>query len=130
MSFDWNEYFLLAKELSGDSDSVGNEEAKMRSAISRAYYSVLIQARTKISELTGKSYPKQKNTHAWTIGNYISYVNRQDSRTAEKIHEDLKRLLDQRKMADYENDIENLEKELKSALITAEKLIENINKLK
>ena len=124
MSFDWNEYFLLAKELSGDSNSLSNEEAKKRSAISRAYYSTIIQARAKICSLTGERYHR-RNTHAWTIGQYRSHP----TPLAKSIAARLGRLKKRRERADYDDHISSLNAELSSALMEAEKLIEDINKL-
>ena len=124
MSFDWNEYLLLAKKLAGDSDVLSSKEAKMRSAVSRAYYAAIIQARTKISELTGENYP-HGNTHAWTIKKYNAHPNP----LAKSIGSRLKRLKKRREKADYDDHIANLESELSSALAEAEKLIIDINKL-
>ena len=45
MSFDWNDYLTLAQELHQQSSSSNIKEAKLRSAISRAYYAAFIQAR-------------------------------------------------------------------------------------
>lgn len=124
MSFDWNEYFHLAKELSGDKNHNGNEEARERSAISRAYYSVVIQARTKISLLNGEKAPR-KNTHAWTIKKFNSNTSPQ----AKSIGARLLRLKKRRERADYDDHIMNREAELRSALIEAEKLIADIKKI-
>lgn len=87
MSFDWIEYYNLAKELSGDESCKANEEAKNRSAISRAYYSAIIQARAKISKVRSIK-PPFGNTHKWTIDEYRSYP---DSR-AKRIGAWLKRI--------------------------------------
>ena len=45
MSFVWSEYLDLAKELLGDASKSPIEEAKLRSAISRAYYAAFNEAR-------------------------------------------------------------------------------------
>lgn len=42
MRFDWSEYLNLAQELAAISGDSVNNEAKLRSAISRAYYAVLV----------------------------------------------------------------------------------------
>ena len=124
MSFDWNEYFLLAKELSGDQTFKGNKEAKMRSAISRAYYAVIIQARTKICQLNSISFPKG-NTHKWTIDKYTAGQRP----LAQSIGTRLKRLKKRRERADYEDYVKNLISELNSALIEAERLMIDIDRL-
>lgn len=125
MSFDWNEYFLLARELSGDNNLSSSEEAKKRSAISRAYYSVIIQARTKICSLTNRRHPN-RNTHAWTINEYLHHSDP----LARSIGSRLKRLKKRRERADYDNHIRNLDSELISSLSEAEKLIEDVDKLR
>lgn len=122
MNFDWNEYLYLAKELSGDKDYLSNKEARERSAISRAYYSAIIQARAKVCLINGEKFPR-KNTHAWTIGKFISHANPQ----AKSIGSRLKRLKKRRERADYDDHIRNRESELRSALLEAEKLIDEIN---
>jgi len=43
MRFDWSEYFNLAQELAVISSEATNNEARLRSAVSRAYYSVFFQ---------------------------------------------------------------------------------------
>jgi hypothetical protein len=45
MSFDWSHYLELAKELNTGSSGSPIEEAKLRSAISRAYYAAFCVAR-------------------------------------------------------------------------------------
>lgn len=45
MSFDWQEYLVLARELAGSPTVPSTEEARLRSAISRAYYAAFGRAR-------------------------------------------------------------------------------------
>lgn len=45
MSFDGSEFLLLAQELAGKKKGVSTEEARLRSAISRAYYAAFLEAR-------------------------------------------------------------------------------------
>lgn len=45
MSFDWSGYLDVAKELASVALTSANKEAKLRSAISRAYYAAFILAR-------------------------------------------------------------------------------------
>ncbi len=125
MSFNWMEYYNLAKELSRDKTFTSTEEARFRSAISRAYYSVIIQARTQICIILSIQSP-YGNTHAWTIGKYSSHP---DGR-AKRISAWLKRLKKRREKADYENYLPNIESELLSALTEAEKILNELNMLK
>ena len=45
MDFDWKEYFNLAKFLTGDKTIVPHPEAKLRSAVSRAYFAAYCYSR-------------------------------------------------------------------------------------
>ena len=57
MNFDWNEYLIHAKELSGTTQQKCTcKEALLRSSISRAYYSVFIQTRNKLENTFNKHY--------------------------------------------------------------------------
>ncbi len=61
MSFNWSEYLNLAQELAGRSTEPPNQEARLRSSISRAYYAAFCKAR---NYLLGKKYPvPRENTH-------------------------------------------------------------------
>jgi len=51
MSFDWNEYYQLSRELAGLATGIATEEAKMRSAISRAYYAAFCKARDYLQQM-------------------------------------------------------------------------------
>ena len=52
MRFDWSEYLNLAQELAAtNSDSSGNREAKLRAAISRAYYSTFSLAQNYLRDI-------------------------------------------------------------------------------
>lgn len=44
MSFDWHEYYVLARELSGVSSVPSSIDAKLRTAMSRAYYAAFCVA--------------------------------------------------------------------------------------
>jgi uncharacterized protein (UPF0332 family) len=123
MSFDWDQYYVLAKDLAGR-PATPNEEARKRSAISRAYYAAIIQGREKISARSGDSYP-YKNTHHWTIKKF-----KQDpAPDAKRIGSHLKRLKKRRERADYDHKVQNLDSELKSALSEAKSLLKRIKQL-
>ncbi len=58
MTFDWSQYLNLAKEFLCQPTPPANQEAKMRSAISRAYYAAFISARNYLPETEEHSIPK------------------------------------------------------------------------
>ena len=63
MSFDWTNYLNLAQELTGAATTLSNEEAKLRSAISRAYYAAFIQARNHLRDREQYLTPPGGNPH-------------------------------------------------------------------
>ena len=54
MSFDWSEYLKLAQELAGQTGNPASQEARLRAAVSRAYYAVFC-----ISRACGTGLTKQ-----------------------------------------------------------------------
>ena len=127
MKFDWSEYFNLAQELAGTS-----EEAKLRSAISRAYYSVFCLARNYWRDIQqdprlsrNKTY--EINPHQYVPQKFIH--NQSKSQTMTDIGRDLTRLRKMRNKADYEDTFYNLEREARTALMLAQNIISALNEL-
>ena len=50
MSFDWHQYLDLAQELAGQQQKPSTEDARLRSAASRAYYGAYCAARNKLEQ--------------------------------------------------------------------------------
>lgn len=123
MSFNWDNYYSLALKLAGR-DGTPNPEAEKRSAISRAYYAVLIQAREKASVRWDEDYPLG-GTHHWTIKKY----EKDPAPDAKRVGSYLGRLKKRRERADYDNVVDNLDTELESALQEAERLLKTISEL-
>ena len=105
MRFDWSEYLNLAEELaaiSGDSD---NNEAKLRSAISRAYYAVFCLARNYLRDVEQDSRLSRKtpdiNEHQYVAEKFIFHKSK--AKKMIKIGENLSRLRLFRNKADYED---------------------------
>lgn len=65
MSFDWSEYLNVAKELAGIATNPANQEAKLRAAISRAYYAAFIKARNHLRDNEGHSIPRTADAHRY-----------------------------------------------------------------
>ncbi len=64
MPFDWKNYLTLAKFLANeDMTDICSNEASMRSAVSRAYYSVFCYARNYAKEMNGWKHEWNENTH-------------------------------------------------------------------
>jgi len=117
MTFDWSAYYVLAEYLADPGSSVPDREAALRSAISRAYFA---------------AYRTLRN-HLYETKNYRPSRDREDHREVRDwlmnhrcggIAEDLRRLASRRGMADYDNEIGNLEKETQAALMLAQDILE------
>ena len=63
MSFDWNEYLILAERLAA------GDEASKRTAISRAYYCIFNLAYAR-AQTTAGAYPGGEPTHKWCWTKY------------------------------------------------------------
>jgi len=97
MSFDWDDYFRLAKELYDDDNStLHDSEAENRSSISRAYYAAYNRALEKAPHRpTGGSRHRQ----------LIDIFKQSPVPTESQIGRNLERLRDKRNDADYDTDL-------------------------
>ena len=127
MKFDWSEYFYLAKELAETS-----EEAELRSAVSRAYYSAFCLARNYLRDIQldprlswHKTY--DINAHQYVAEEFIYHQSK--SQIMIEIAKDLTRLRIMRNKADYEDTMFNLKKEARTALMLAKNIISALSKL-
>jgi len=133
MRFDWSEYFNLAQELAAtNSDSSANRDAKLRSAISRAYYSTFCLARNYLRDIEKdpRLFRKNRdiNEHQYVAEEFI--YHRSKNKNMVKIGENLSSLRELRNKADYEDTIfNNLQKEASYALMLAENIISALSKL-
>lgn len=64
MSFDWTEYLRLAEELAGLSQTPSAQEAKFRSAVSRAYYAAYCHARNRLG-FPMPPHVQSEHTYVW-----------------------------------------------------------------
>lgn len=127
MSFDWSETLYLAQDLIGKLTKIFSEEAKLRSALSRAYYAAFCKARNYLQDNTPFIASTSKDTH-WDVLN--QFLN--DSNTVRRqIGWDLRFLFNYRKQADYDNNFPRLSLQMvEAALGIAERVISRLAKLK
>ena len=133
MRFDWSEYLNLAQELAAtNSDSSGNREAKLRSAISRAYYSTFCLARNYLRDIEKDQTLLDKNRdinkHQYVANAFINHRNNKKKNMV-KIGENLSRLRELRNKADYEDTMVNLPSVATTALMLAQNIISALSKL-
>jgi len=132
MRFDWSEYLNLAQELAAtNSDSSPNREAKLRSAISRAYYSTFGLAQNYLREIDKDpilfSKNRNINKHQYVAEAFI--YHRSKNKNMVKIGENLSRLRGIRNNADYEDTMFNLPTQATSALKLADNIIALLSNL-
>lgn len=109
MAFQWRSYFDLALELSQRTE----EEAALRSAISRAYYAVYCTARDSLSERplgtahrpVWEAFRSSGNRDRRRVGNKGSALQRT------------------REQADYESSVPDIQRTARKALTDAEELL-------
>lgn len=131
MSFDWHEYEVLARLLAGDSDvdiSQISDDARRRTAISRAYYASLHVAREFIEIHLGLILKNSasKSLHTQVINTYRDDENL----TYIAVGENLNRLRLLRVQADYEKEMSKIRSKTRDALTFARDIFDNIEKLK
>lgn len=124
MSFNWSEYLQLARQLAGKATISANREARLRSAISRAYYAVFIQARNHLRDREGLIIPA-KNTHRYVINVFKSH----SSIERQEIGKNLERLRVRRNQADYNDCFANLPKMTTRLLKLAAKTMTKLQSL-
>ncbi len=99
MSFDWTDYARLAEEL-----RTRHDEASLRSAISRAYYSVFHEARDFLTA-EGIHLSKADSSHKAVWNQYENL----GGRSCRAVGLNGKRLNDNRTRADYDNPLDRIE---------------------
>jgi uncharacterized protein (UPF0332 family) len=127
MSFDWSEYYQLSRELAGLATDVATPEAKMRSAISRAYYAAFCKARDYLQQ----AYPDDEFPQGADI-HY--YVPRRFGSSTDKLRKDiadhLQMLRTYRNRADYDGVVRDLNSTTQQALRRANSVLQQLSKLK
>lgn len=113
MGFDWNEYLNLAEELA----RLGGE-ARLRSAISRAYYAVCLQVR--FHKISGAPERNWDFNH----GPMWSFVKQSRHRVGPQIGTIGRRMHERRCRADYQSDYPALEADVARTLEDAHKILE------
>jgi uncharacterized protein (UPF0332 family) len=126
MSFDWSEYLDLARELVLQSSGPSLSEARVRAAISRAYYAAFCQARNHLSSRQPQlDFPTDAEIHR--------FVREQFQRRLEPMSKavaaNLDRLRDWRNFADYQDTVRNLPYTAQLALSAADAVLTALSAL-
>jgi hypothetical protein len=125
MNFDWLEYLNLAEELAGRSGSSSNQEAKLRSAISRAYYAAFIKARNYLRDTEGIKVPFDRDIHLFVQNQFKHHPDK----NRQKIGQWLGILRVTRNKADYDDKVKRLPRITQRILTMAAEVIASLDKL-
>ncbi|OCR02050.1 hypothetical protein BCD67_07700 [Oscillatoriales cyanobacterium USR001] len=125
MTFDWSEYLNVAKELAGIATTTPEQEAKLRAAISRAYYAVFILARNHLRDREGHSIPTTGDAHQYVAS---QFKQSQDS-NRRFVGDKLKRLRMYRNQADYVDFFPGLTSLTPRVIEISEQVILHLNNL-
>ena len=132
MRFDWFEYFNLAQELAAISGDSANNDAKFRSAVSRAYYSVFCLARNYLRDVEkdprlSRNKNPDINEHHYVAVECIFAYSRGICML--QVGENLSRLRELRNKGDYADTILNLSKDVQTALKLAQNIMSVLREL-
>jgi len=125
MSFDWTEYLALAQDLAGQRVTPPTVEAKLRSAISRAYYAAFCKARNHLRDREGHDIPTTGEAHVKVRDIFRDSPYRQ----RKSIGTTLNRLREDRRKADYDDSIRNLPDITTKALTECNKILMELGRL-
>lgn len=118
MTFDWLEYLRLAQELAGQVVSPPNQEAKLRSSVSRAYYAAFCMARNYLRDIEGYSIPLGVEAHTYVRDEF----KRSSDRVRRKIGNNLDRLRIYRNEVDYDDSVTGLSSTVTMTLMLAQQV--------
>lgn len=126
--FNWRSYLALAELLGKSSD----DEAKLRSSISRAYYAAFCTACNFISHVDHKPLPNDVPIHQY-VANYFggkTHGSKKNNKRA-KIGSELRRMRADRVIADYDGRMSNMKSlnaTVKDILFRSERVISSLKK--
>jgi uncharacterized protein (UPF0332 family) len=126
MRFDWRAYLTLAQDLVSPSTSLPNDEARLRTGISRAYYAVFGTARNSLRA----RYPALVMPTDATIHGFIQrqFAIASDA-FSHSVAQQLGRLRDLRNQADYEEVFAKLPENAEFALLCADTAFDAMDQL-
>jgi uncharacterized protein (UPF0332 family) len=123
MSFDWRQYFQLARYMSEHASDYPDEEACYRTVVSRAYYAVYRLARDYVYNADGKDIDVHQ-----VLQKYLK--QNRNNKLRYRIGNQLKDLHQLRKKADYESDLRTLPVNIaKQAMSYAQRILDNLDEL-
>jgi uncharacterized protein (UPF0332 family) len=128
MSYDWKEYFDLAKSLCDDPTTPGPPVAALRTTMSRAYYACYHKA-CELSQTDHIKYRPILTSGSSDHRKLINYLCSAPEKSRQRIGQHLGRLRDLRNKADYDNKVKDLKKNARTSIREARKALEMLDNL-
>jgi hypothetical protein len=126
MTFRWEEYLTLAEELGGPPPVLrAGVEARLRAAVSRAYYAGFILARNRLRDVDGVRVPANSNPHRFVAQHYRLAADL----TRAEIGTSLGRLRVIRTQCDYDDVVPRLPALVRQSLTSAARVVANLRRL-
>jgi len=125
MNFNWSEYLNLAQELVGQTGTPAGQEARQRSALSRAYYASFCQARNHLRDKEGHSLPGDGQVHVYVRDQFRNSSDLMRN----QIGQNLNRLRIDRNMADYDDSVPCLNKKTIIDMELSQQVLSMLSKL-
>src|SRR5581483_2307897 len=122
MSFNWAHYLDVADELNTKTQPPVLVEARKRSAVSRAYYSLFCQARNFLRDSDGKTLPGDSTVHSFVQEQFKANA---DTRRRE-IGDSLDELRVYRNRVDYDDVVTKIDWLSTAAMIVAKSALETL----
>lgn len=127
MTFTWDEYLKLAKEMAGQSTPTAGPEARLRSSVSRAYYAAFCQARNYLVQKKQFVVP-QSDPHKAVI-NEFKKIGSNTNPLPLSIAANLHRLKLNRRMADYDDFVAGLQHVTSFSILLSSDTLDYLSKI-
>jgi uncharacterized protein (UPF0332 family) len=124
MIFSWKDYYTLAGQLKQQAVDSPQQEAFLRSAISRAYYASFCLARNYLCDSLGRKSAGIQDDHEFVKSQFRSLPGL-DYQT---VAENLRRLRGYRNQADYDDELPGITNTAVMAMNMAGKVIETLER--
>jgi len=118
VSFDWSQFLLVAEDLSSQSRGRASHEARLRSALSRAYYAAFCQARNYLRDRHGHTIPPAARAHGYASAAFLTSSDRRWTEIGARLDSMRRR----RNLADYADIVNNLIQVARSELRSARRV--------
>ena len=126
--FDWTGYLTVAEDLYAGRGTTASEEARLRAAVSRAYYAAFCPARDLLID-EGEISPARRDEPRLHVEVATRFKSKSDGRRA-KIGKWLFRMREHRNACDYEAEVPSLPEVARVTLQEARWTLEHIAKLR